>query len=118
MEGNMEVFAFLAFIIFLAAVVEGIVEYFFGKIVEHVPALQPYNWLLIYVAAAIGVAGTFHYQLDLFSVFASFLNMTITVSAFGITLTGLAVGRGSNYLHDLVEKYFVKPASDPGTPPA
>jgi len=106
----MEIVGFLAIILFLATALEGLIEYFFGKIFDHIPAAQPYSWLLMYVAAIFGVIGTFHYQLDLVSLLASFMKLTIPVSWFGIILTGLAIGRGSNYLHDLISKFFEKPA--------
>lgn len=86
-------------LIFIAAVfVEGVVEYFFGTPTAN-PVGETRNWLK-YVAAAIGVAFCLVYKLDLLAVFG----LTTTLPFFGSVVTGILVGRGSNYLHDLVAK--------------
>jgi len=102
--------AILGIMLLLAVVVEGLVEYFAGKPFDNIAALTPFKWTLPYIAAVVGVAGAFNYQLDLFSTLGDFLGRAVPVSALGIVLTGLAVGRGSNYLHDVVKRFFVKPA--------
>lgn len=81
----------IAFI--LAVLVEGIVEYFIAK----EGAAQP--WLK-YVAAAIGVFVCVAYKVDVLASLGA-------VSAFpfvGSVLTGLVIGRGSNYLNDFISK--------------
>lgn len=105
----MTVLAILAVIFLLAFLTESMTEYLFGSIIDHVPALKPYNWLLMYVAAGVGVVGAFIYQFDLLHLLGEFVSAEIPVHWFGVLLTGLGIGRGSNYLHDLVQKYFVKP---------
>jgi hypothetical protein len=43
---------------------------------------------------------------------ANFLGVSeIPQTTYGIVITGIALGKGSNYLHDLIKKFFVK--SDP-----
>ena len=58
---------------------------------------------LKYVAVVVGVGMAFAYSLDL-------LNAAFEIVAepawVGILLTGLAVGRGSNYVHDLWSTYL------------
>ena len=43
--GHMNVLAFVTFILFLAFLVEGMVEYLVGALLfDHIPALQPWRW--------------------------------------------------------------------------
>ncbi|KKQ62544.1 MAG: hypothetical protein US85_C0025G0012 [Candidatus Shapirobacteria bacterium GW2011_GWF1_38_23] len=84
----MSVLGILAIIFLLSFLVEAMVEYIFGKLFDHVPVLVPYKWLLQYVALGFGVLGAFIYKFDV------------------ITITGLAIGRGSNFIHDLIKKFF------------
>ena len=107
----MTVLAILAVIFLLAFLTESMVEYFFGEIANHFPALTPYKWLLMYVAAIVGVIGAYIYSFDLLHLVGEFVGTSIPVHWFGILLTGLAIGRGAGYLHDLVQKYFVSPNS-------
>lgn len=103
------VIALLAVILLLAFLVESMTEYAFGKAVENIPALKPFGWLLIYVAMAIGIAGAWVYRFDLLAMLGQFLEIEIQTTGFGITITGMAIGRGANYIHDIVSRYFIKP---------
>lgn len=105
----MTVLAILAVIFLLAFLTESLVEYLFGAVVDHIPALIPHKWALMYVAAIVGVIGAYIYSFDLLHLLGEFVGAVIPVHVFGILLTGLAIGRGASYLHDLVTKYFVKP---------
>ena len=105
----MTVLAILAVIFLLAFLTESLVEYLFGALMDHIPAITPYKWLLMYVAAGVGVAGAFIYQFDLLHLLGDFVEAPVPVHWFGMLLTGFAIGRGASYLHDLVSKYFVKP---------
>lgn len=111
----MKVVALIALIMLLAFLVESIVEYFFGKIVEKVPALQPYAWVLIYVAMVIGIGGAWVYHFDLIYLLSLFMEETLSVQLdlpttwLGITLTGMGIGRGANFIHDIWKRFFVKP---------
>jgi len=98
----------LGIILFMAFLVEGMVEYFFGEIANHVPALEQWKWLLMYVAAAVGIVAAFIYQFDLIALIASWLEVELNASPFGIVLTGLAIGRGANYIHQIISTYFPK----------
>lgn len=102
-------FAVIGVILLLAFFVESLVEYLFGQLFEHVPAIKPHSWLLMYISAAVGVAGAFYYRLDMMSILSQYLDVPIEVGWFGITLTGLAIGRGANYISDIVARFFVKP---------
>lgn len=105
----MSVLAILSVIFLLAFLTESLVEYLFGAVADHIPALTPYKWVLMYISAGVGVAGAFIYSFDLLYLVGQFVEAEIASTAFGITLTGLAIGRGAGYLHDLVNKYFKKP---------
>lgn len=114
----MEILGILAVIFLMAFMVESLVEYLFGQAVSHLPMLQPYSWLLMYFAAIVGVIGAFLYGFDLLYLLGNYLAVPVDAfpvmaqpTWFGILLTGLAIGRGSNYLHDLVAKFFVKPGT-------
>ena len=85
----------------LAVLIESMTEYIFGTVADHVPALVPYKWLLMYVAAAWGVGVCIYYQVDLIS-----LIFQQEPTVVGVVMTGLAVGRGSNYLHQFISKFF------------
>ena len=91
----------LAIALALAFLVETMVEYLFGEIVNHVPKLAPYKWLLMYVAAAFGVGVALFYRVDLL---ALIIQQEATI--VGMVITGLAIGRGSNYLHQFISKFF------------
>jgi hypothetical protein len=116
--GLMVVFAILAIILFLSFLVEALTEYVFGQVAEHVKVLQPYQWTLTYIALAVGVLAAFWYRFDLVYLLARFLEqyapgvlVEIPQTNLGIILTGLAIGRGANFIHDLITKFFVKPGS-------
>lgn len=95
-------------IVLMAFMVESLCEAVFGTLAEKVPALTPFSWVIMYLAMGIGVVGAFIYQFDILSLLGSYLELSIQITWFGIVLTGLAIGRGSNYLHDLVKRFFVK----------
>lgn len=99
-------------ILFLAVVIESLVEAIFSPIVDNVPALKPYRWLLQYTAVAGGVAAAFIYRLDLVYLAGQFLGKIadtespIEMTVFGIIVTGLAVGKGSNYVHQFISRFL------------
>lgn len=103
------VVAMLVVILLLAFLVESMTEYVFGRVVENIPALKPWAWCLPYMAMAIGIAGAWVYRFDLLAMLGQFLEIEIETTGFGITITGMAIGRGANYIHDIVSRYFIKP---------
>jgi len=76
----------------LAFLTESFTEYLFGKIAK----LEPWKK---YLAIAIGVALALTFNVD---VFRDILKMTVVVPYVGSIITGAILGRGSNYLHDVV----------------
>jgi len=106
---DLSVLGVLAIIFLLAFLVESLVEYLFGALFDHVPVLTKFKWCLMYIALIVGIFGAFVYQFDLIFLISKFVGNTVVITTFGIILTGAAIGRGANYLHDLVKRYFVKP---------
>jgi hypothetical protein len=102
----MEPFALIVVVFLLAFLVETLVEAIFGTVFEKWPVLKPYKWTQMYIAMIVGVVGAFIYKLDLVALLSGYLGAGIGQNTFGVVLTGLAIGRGSNYLHDLVSQFF------------
>jgi len=84
----------------LSFLVESMVEYILGTPMDKIEAAKPFKWLLMYAAAVVGVGLAFWYKLDLIS------EITGQVTTVGIVLTGLTLGRGSNYVHDFYQAYI------------
>ena len=101
----------LVIVFLLTFLIEAFTEYIFGTVFDKVPKLQPFKWLLMYLAMVFGVLLCFFYKIDLISILAKALNIPeyANVTAVGIILSGLSVGRGSNFLHQLVSQFFPAP---------
>jgi len=56
--------------------------------------------LYLYLSLILGVSLAFIYQLDLLAA----AGLTDEADVFGIVLTGLFVGRGSNFVHDVISR--------------
>ena len=86
----------LSVVSLLAYLAESIVEYFF--------AWAP-KWTK-YIAAAVGILLAINFQMDLFQ---SLLGLESFHPLVGYVLTGLVLGRGSNWLHDLWNRFIADP---------
>lgn len=99
----------------LAFLAESLVEYLFGTPMDHMPKLKPYKWILMYIAAAVGIFFTLYWEIDLVAVIANAvaqitgIEFTWNATLVGQILSGLIIGRGSNYLHDFLLKFLKKP---------
>jgi ABC-type thiamin/hydroxymethylpyrimidine transport system permease subunit len=99
----------------LAFLVESLVEYLIGTPMEHVAVLKPWKWSLMYIAAVVGVALALYWKIDLIAIIAngvaqlSGVEFTWQVSRVGQILSGLIIGRGSNFLHDFLANALKKP---------
>jgi len=78
-------------ILFLATFTEGLVEYLFGKD----GATQPY---LKYIALAIGVVLAIAYSVDLLAL----VGLQSGIPLISYVVSGIVIGRGSNYVNDVV----------------
>lgn len=91
-------------ILFAAAVGEGVNEFFF------LPWLDPFKekmnevvriQILRLWSGLVGVLIAWQLSLNIFEL----LGATLVWPVMGYILTGLLLGRGSNYLHDLLKRY-------------
>lgn len=82
-------------IFILAAVVEAIITY----VVPKNNTDEPREWLK-YVSAVMGVVVCVAYNADILGT----LGVVSTVPYIGAVITGLIVGRGSNFLNDFYAK--------------
>ena len=103
----------------LSFLIESGTEYIFGTPMSKVKKLQPYTWTLMYVSMAAGIGLCFFYRLDLIALLPTWLaeitqeRADYTPTFVGYILSGLAIGRGSNYLHQVMSKFFpVKPETE------
>ncbi len=101
-----EILGTLGTILLLAFLIETLVEALFGRIVDHVPALLPYKWALIYVAVAAGIAGAWVYQFDVIYLASRFMEAPVNITPFGMIVTGIAIGMGAGYIHQIISTYF------------
>lgn len=98
-------------ILMFSFLVETIVEALVGKPLNEFPALAKYKpYILSYLAVAIGIYGAFIYSFDLLYIFSLQIqpDPLIKVTTLGTVLSGIAIGMGSSYLHDLLSKFILK----------
>lgn len=88
------VLGFLGFF-FLAVFIEGLIEY---SVMEVLKRRSVPTWWVRYMSAALGVALAFAYEANLPARFG----LTSRALWIDYTVTGLIVGRGSNYLSDFI----------------
>lgn len=94
----------LTSITILAVFVEGFVSYFISDPDKKQPWIK-------YAAAAIGIVLAFAYRIDLFALFG-----IITYHPYiGQIITGTIIGRGSNYLNDIIS-FIRNPKAELSTP--
>lgn len=81
------------FIFILAVLVEGLIQYFVSN------PDKPQRWLQ-YVSALLGILVCVAYKADMLAG----LGLVSPYPFIGEVLTGLVIGRGSNYLNDFISK--------------
>lgn len=97
----------------LSLAVESVVEAVLGEPFNHMPKILPYKWLLKYVAFAVGIGGAILYKFDFISLLSTWFStlipeappMSLPVTYYGMILTGCTIGRGSQAVHDLYQKW-------------
>lgn len=100
----------LAIILLVAFLVETLVEFVFADVFLQIPGAAQFKWTVKYIAIAVAVYAAFWYRFDLVALLSAFLDSPqVEISTFGMIITGVAIGKGSNYLHDLIDRFF-KPA--------
>ena len=84
----------LAGIILLAVIVEGVITYLFGKSEN-----DSREWIK-YLSLAFGVAIAIAYQVNI----PAMAGLETPFPYVGYIVSGLVIGRGSNYLNDILGK--------------
>ena len=105
--------AWIALALLLAYMAESTTEFFIGLIFKYLPEnVKKYSELVLsLVAAGVGLYLCYHYQVDLVYVLTAIASKVagqepiIALSGTGIFMTGLGVGRGASYIHDLIKKH-------------
>lgn len=106
----MDAILVLAGIFLLSALAEGLVEYLIAPWIkpegrQFEPSVELVRTMILrYSAAAVGVALSIAYKADLLGL----VGLQSGWAGISYVLTGLLIGRGSNYLHDFVGQW-VKP---------
>ena len=95
----------LSIIFALSFLTESLTEYVFGTPLDKL-GWAKFKWGLMYVSLALGVGLAFFYQFDLIWLLSQVVGESISPSWPGFVLTGLGIGRGANWLHQFVERYF------------
>lgn len=80
-------------IVLLATMVEGLITYLFGESPEG--TTRPY---LRYVSLALGVVAAVAYQVDI----PAMVGLVSPLPFVSYVVSGLVIGRGSNYLNDIL----------------
>jgi hypothetical protein len=91
-------------ILLLATLIEGTITYIFGKTSE----TESRPWLK-YVSLAFGVAAAIAYKIDILAA-TGLVSQWVIV---GYIVSGLIIGRGANYVNDLVT--LIKAKSTPAS---
>lgn len=83
-------------LLLLATLAESVTEYFLAQWVE------PYTK---YAAAVVGVVLAINFQVDMF---VQMFGMESIHPIVGCILTGVLLGRGSNFVHDLWSRFVIE----------
>jgi hypothetical protein len=112
----MTVLSTLGVVLLMAFLVETLVEAVFGTaaawVVGFFPSLEGQMGyfktpVVQTVAFGAGIVGAFLYQFDVIYLLGGFLNAPgVLLTSYGMIATGLAIGKGSNYIHQLISQFF------------
>lgn len=91
----------------LAFIAEGTTEYLFAEPLTKLTSATWASTATKYISLLVGVALAFGFGLDVLRVVAP--GLTPVAPWVGVILTGVLIGRGSNFLNDFVTRFFVKP---------
>lgn len=112
----MDILAALTGILVLAGLSEALVEYLISPIVKAreedkepiPPGSAGLNWrdlVLRYTAAGVGVTLCVVYRADILV----FFDLVSPWPWIGYVVTGILIGRGSNFVHDFASRWLTKP---------
>jgi len=107
----MSTLSVLGVILILAFLIETLIEFLFETIAGYFP-----NWAMpaqmrksvIQTAAIVaGVGGAFLFHFDVLFLAGQFAELKdIPLTPYGMGLTGIAIGKGSNYIHQFIAQFF------------
>jgi len=89
--------SFVTSLFFLALFIEGTVEYLVAQVLSDY--LPDFKVVVRYIAAVIGIGVAFGFQVNL----PALIGLT-GPDWVGYLVTGIIIGRGSNYLNDLIDR--------------
>lgn len=90
-------------ILILATLAESLVEYLIAPVADELGDDKPWREIAMrYVAAAVGIALAILYQTDLLAM----LGLASPWPWVGWVVTGLLIGRGSNFIHDFAGRWL------------
>lgn len=105
----------------LSFLVETLTEFLFGELFDKIPAITPLKWTLKYIAVAVSIVGSFLYSIDLLNMLSQIIydfsskltpqtdvHIVLPITWYGKLITGVAIGKGSNYLHQFISQYLPK----------
>lgn len=115
----------LGVVLVLGLFIQTAAEFLFGKLEGILVSIWPLLadplsksglriGIIAIVTVGLGVWGAFLYQLDLIYILASVLaelttvEVPIQITVYGISLTGVVMGMGASYIHDLIVKPLLK----------
>jgi hypothetical protein len=89
-----------------AGAVESLVEFFISPLFDKIPGAEQYKWALMYIPIPLALLIAFTYGFDIFHELSISANKEIPTTDLGVALTGMMIARGSNYVHQFVQKFF------------
>lgn len=122
----MPVHTILLIILFVAFLGETLTELLFGTFANLIESIWPkleavlerpkFRMSVIQLfAISVGIAGAFIYRFDVIYLLGQYLQefagvpLNIPLTVYGLVITGVAIGKGSNYIHDFLNRFFIKP---------
>ena len=103
-----EIIVTLAVAFALAFLAESLTEYLFGTPFDKL-GFQSLKWLLMYIAAAVGVAMALYWRIDVIALVRAVAGGELDPTPFGMVVSGLLIGRGASALHGFINEYAKKP---------
>lgn len=89
--------------------IESTVEFLFGVVIDLWSSLDWLRKILPLIPLPLAIGAMFVYHIDLISTLVNLLpEQTWSVTPLGTIATGIMVGRGAVYLHQILNTYFPK----------
>lgn len=107
----MSTLAVLLIILLLAFLIETLIEFLFGTIAGFFPRWKPEpetrKSIIQLCAIGAGLAGAFLFHFDVLFLAGQEAELKdIPLTPYGMAITGIAIGKGSNYIHQIISRFF------------